>query len=224
MVPDRVLPDADPAPDRRALLKERHRRAIVAAAAALITERDGVRFTVDELAERADVSRRTVFNHFGTLDDVVVAVCNDVLGGLVERFLTSALPAPGASMLDDVAHALGHTDLVAPMAYLTRVLGPPGSDSTPRAAVMLRSLSDLGDRFAAAMATRYPDADPLTTELVCHSLMTGLIVLHRHWFARTGGADDAASRAVWSGLVSHLVAMTRHGVGSAAGQPGPRAT
>ncbi len=210
------MSDVDPAPpDRRALLKERHRRAIVDAAAALIAEHDGVRFTVDELAERADVSRRTVFNHFGTLDDVVVAVCNDVLGGMVERFLDRALPAPGDSMADDVAHALAQTDLVAPMAYLTRVLGPPGADSVPRAAVMLRSLSDLGDRFAAAMSARYPDADPLTTELLCHSLMTGLVVLHRHWFARTGGADDADSREVWADLVGRLVETTRDGVGTA---------
>lgn len=204
---------ADPLPpDRRALLKERHRRAIIDAGAALIEERDGVRFTVDELAERADVSRRTVFNHFGTLDDVVVAVCNDVLGGLVERFLDRALPTPGGSMVDDVAHALAQTDLVTPMAYLTRVLGPPGAQSAPRTAVMLRSLSDLGDRFAAAMTARYRDADPLTTDLLCHSLMTGLIVLHRHWYERTGGTDDAASRELWSGLVGHLVEITRDGV------------
>lgn len=213
-MPERLVPAAGPSPpDRRALLKQRHRRAIVDAAAALIEERDGVRFTVDELAERADVSRRTVFNHFGTLDDVVVAVCNDVLGGLVERFLDRALPTPGSSMVDDVAHALAQTDLVTPMAYLTRVLGPPGADSASRAAVMLRSLSDLGDRFAAAMTARYRDADPLTTDVLCHSLMTGLIVLHRHWYARTGGADDTASRAVWSGLVERLVEITRGGVG-----------
>ena len=29
---------------------------------------------------RADVSRRTVFNHFATIDDVVIAVCSEILG------------------------------------------------------------------------------------------------------------------------------------------------
>ncbi|MEK8226313.1 TetR/AcrR family transcriptional regulator [Oerskovia sp. M15] len=71
--------------DRRAALKARHRRAIVDAAAALIGESGGTDFSVDELAGRADVSRRTVFNHFGSLDEVVTEVCSEVVGAALDR-------------------------------------------------------------------------------------------------------------------------------------------
>jgi len=50
--------------DRRAALKAKHRAAILQAARDLVDERGGRGFSVDELAARADVARRTVFNHF----------------------------------------------------------------------------------------------------------------------------------------------------------------
>ena len=125
---DAVTPDAPSAdvpgpdaaaPDRRAALRARHRRAIVAAAATLMEEKGGARFTVDELAARADVARRTIFNHFASLDDVVVEVCEDVLGSVVETLGASAAE-PGTDRptpLDDVTAALRGTDLVGPVSY-----------------------------------------------------------------------------------------------------------
>lgn len=218
------MPTALPAPpDRRAALKERHHRAIIEAAAALMSRESGVDFTVDELAERADVSRRTVFNHFASVDDIVTAVCSDVLGGIMETFVARATAAPDpaaqaapgstSAMFDEVVHALRTTDLVAPMAYLTRALGPHDEKSQWRAALMLRSFHEVSDRFSAAMVARHPQADQLAVELLVDSLMSGLMVLHRHWYARTGGADDASSRLVWAGLVDQLVDTVRAGYG-----------
>ena len=225
-----------PAPDRRAALKERHRRAIVDAAAALMAEREGVAFTVDDLAARADVSRRTVFNHFASVDDIVLAVCTEVLGGVVDAFVARAATAPTgtsaapadpagstASMFDEVAHAVRTTDLVTPMAYLTRTLGLPDDQSSWRAATLLRSFHELSERFAAAMAARHPDADVLDVDLVVHSLMSGLMALYRHWYALTGAADDDASRAVWAGLVDRLITAARTGYGPDRGAPAPGA-
>lgn len=191
------------------------------AAAALMAER-GVDFTVDELARRADVARRTVFNHFASLDDVVLVVCSRLLSGVVDEFLAAAVttPTPGEAsaegsasisvMFDEVVHALVHTDLVGPMAYLTRVLGDPAA-SPGRAALLLRSVHDLSADFALAMAERHPEADPLDVQLLVNALMSGLMVLHPHWLARTGGADDDVSRAVWDELVQRLVAAVREG-------------
>jgi len=59
-------------------------------------------------------SRRTVFDCFATLDDVATAVCSDLLGGLVDTVT-----------ITEVARALRTTELVGPMAYLTRALGGP---------------------------------------------------------------------------------------------------
>ncbi len=205
-------------PDRRAALKDRHRRAILAAAADLMAERGGVSFTVDELAERADVSRRTVFNHFATVDDVVTTVCSDVLGGVVETFLATAAAAPAgddtpAAMFAEITEALRASDLVAPMASLTRSLG--GTDDSPLAARLLhRAFTQVSGRFSQAMAARHPHADPLDVDLLVNALLGGLIVLHRHWFEVTGGADTAASRQTWAALVDRLVDGVRTGFGA----------
>jgi len=205
-------------PDRRAALKERHRAAILEAAAALMQEARGVAFSVDELAERADVSRRTVFNHFASLDDVVVTVCSEVLGGLVDTFMTAAGTVPSgddslAAMLDDLVHALRATDLVGPMAYLTRVVGGAAPDSPLTARVLQLAFADVTVRLAGAMATRHPDADPLDVDLLVHVFMGGLLVLNRHWSAE-GAEDTPAARRRWSELVDRLVDDVRTGFGA----------
>ena len=209
--------------DRRAALKQRSRQAIVDAAAELLEEHGGLRFTVDQLAERADVSRRTVFNYFATLDDVVTAVCSDLLGGLVDTFVTNALAAPPegdtpAAMFAEVAHALRSTELVGPMAYLTRSLG--GSDrrvdlESPWAAtLLLRSFNEVSRRFADAMAVRHPSAEALEVHLLVNALMSGLIVLYYHWLGATGAADDDESRAVWDAYLERLLIAVGTGYGA----------
>ena len=207
------------APDRRAALKERHRQAIIGAAASLMAEHGALGFTVDDLAARADVSRRTVFNHFAAVDDIVAAVCADVLSGVVDSVVAqvSAAPAAGGStsaVFDEVAHALRTTDLVTPMAYLTRTLGPPDEQSTWRAALMLRSFHEVNERFASAMAARHPHVDVLDVQLLVNSLMSGLMMLYGHWFALTGAVDDGPARRVWAALVDRLVETVRHGYGT----------
>ncbi|WP_265523450.1 TetR/AcrR family transcriptional regulator [Oerskovia flava] len=222
----------EPSPDRRAALRSRYRNAIVTAAAALMDERDGAHFTVDELADRADVSRRTVFNHFASVDDVVTAVCSDRLGAVVDALESATSASVAASTADDdassamfeeVADALRSTDLVAPMSYLTRVLGAEGSaPSAHQAVLLLHSFTLLSERLAAAMLRRHPGADELTVHLLVGGLVSGLIVIHRHWWALTGGGDDPASRRTWDQLLEQLLETSRHGHGSARTTPPTR--
>ena len=76
--------------DRRSALKARHRQAIVDAARRLIDAHEGPRFSVHDLAAEADVSRRTVFNHFDSLDDVILAACTEILDAVVASFREAA--------------------------------------------------------------------------------------------------------------------------------------
>ena len=177
-------------------------------------EADGTTFTVDELARRADVSRRTIFNHFDSLDDVVTTVCGEILGTVYDNLVEHAATSPGATMFDDLTHALTATDLVTPMAYLTRVLGGGSDELTPhRAAMVGRALTEVGERMSGELRRRHPDADVLDVDLLVGMLMSGVLVLHRHWCSATGGADDAHSRDVWTHLVERLLASVRTGHG-----------
>lgn len=210
--------------DRRLALKQRSRQAIVEAAAALLEEHGGLRFTVDQLAERADVSRRTIFNHFATLDDVVTAVCSDVLGGLVDTFVANALAVPAdddtpAVMFAEVATALRTTELVGPMAYLTRTLGGATRrvdlEAPWTAVLLLRSFDEVSRRFADAMAVRHPSAETLEVHLLVNALVSGLIVLYYHWLADTGATDDDASREVWDAYLERMLTVVGTGYGAA---------
>ncbi len=211
--------------DRRARIRERHHRAIIDAAASLLDAKGADGFTVDELAKRAEVSRRTVFNHFASVDDIVIAVCTEVLGDVVETFESRRSASAGtthASVFEELAEALRSTDLVNPIAYLTRVLRTPDDKPSQRqAVVLLRAFTEVSQRLSAEMLRRHPEADELTTRLLVSSLIGGLVVLHNHWLAATGGSADTASRAVWDELIDQLIVRTRDGYSSTASLGAP---
>ena len=78
-------------------LRERKKRAtrdaIAAAARRLFAERGFDAVTVAEIAAAADVSEKTVFNHFATKEDLVFAGGEDRLAQLLAA-IPSARPAP----------------------------------------------------------------------------------------------------------------------------------
>lgn len=197
-------------PDRHALQHARHHRAIIDAAAALIAEREGTGFTVDELAERADVARRTIFNHFASTEDIVTTVCVEVLGGVVDQVAEATRDQPASdeewAALDELRIALRQTDFVAPMAYLIRVLGTEEAGLSARGAVLLgRAFNDISIRVSDVLKERHPHADRLELDLLVASLMSGLIVINRHWVEQTGATDDAASRQRWAELLERMI-------------------
>lgn len=206
--------------DRRVALKARHRQAIVDAAAALIAETGGLRFTIDDLARRADVSRRTVFNHFASVDDIVAEVFGDVIGTLVASYeRESGEPRARheagsdgrAVVFDELARAVRSTDLVAPMAFLTQSLRGQDEHSPAIAAVLVRVLDTARARLAAAVLARHPGADVLDVHLLVNAVVSGVLILHRHWYAATGAVDDPPSRDVWAALVDRLLDRTGDG-------------
>lgn len=210
-------------PDRRQALKDRHRQAIVAAAAALMHERQTTDFTVDELAQRADVSRRTVFNHFGSVRDIVSEVCSGVLSAAVESL--TAVPQAGDNrpgMFEEIAEAFRTADLVAPMAYLTRLLGPgvlPASAQAQAHPIAVRAFTELNERLSASMHSRYPDTDRLGVDLLVGSVTSGMGVLYHHWHCATGAADTPESRQVWAELLDTLLEKVRSGHAAAPSSP-----
>ena len=186
--------------------KARTHRALIDAALALTDERGRQGLTVEAVAERAGVSRRTVFNHFATLDEIVLAACTEMLDVLVDGFVEATAAAPPgepglAAVVDDVVRALHATDLVGPMAYLTHVLGAP-DEQDPRVEVIVEAAFGRCRRhMLGAVADRYPGVDPLDVELVVGSLLSGVHVLHggsapgRWRTPRRDGSGTACSTA-----------------------------
>lgn len=202
-------------PDRRAELKARYRQAILDAADALIRERGRPHFSVDELAERADVSRRTVFNHFLSLDDVIMTTCTQVLSVAVDEFRAATATTPVGDdsrdgLFAEITTALRNMDLPPVVAYLAGVLSAEGADG--------RSRHSVGDVFTRTteqlsieISERTSAIDDFEVAILLSSVMNGIAVVSGHWLADTGGTLDAASRRVWDGLLDRLISTIRTG-------------
>lgn len=65
--------EAPPAADRRTRQRERTRQRILEAALELFCSRGYAGTTMDEIADRADVARRTLFNHFPAKQAILAA-------------------------------------------------------------------------------------------------------------------------------------------------------
>lgn len=194
--------------DRRTELKEQHRAALVAAAEALLEER-GPGFSVDDLARRAEVARRTVFNHFPTLDDVMVEVGVGELERLLAAYDATAGGVPsGTDPLDELEARLLRMDLVPALARLTRRFA---ADSASGRTLLERALALFTPRLMTDARERWPDAPPLESDLFAAQVTSGLVVLQRHWAERTGAVVSPSSRAVWADLVSTLIERMRTG-------------
>ncbi|WP_433041661.1 TetR/AcrR family transcriptional regulator [Dactylosporangium sp. CS-033363] len=202
---------------RREALKARHRAAILAAARSLIDERDGAPFSVDELAERADVARRTVFNHFASLDDVLLTLGTEVISVLVADFLAEVAAAPvgagsRASMFDELARLFRAADLAPAVVSVTKILGGRHDMDDPRKFMLTHTaFRRVAGALAPEVTRRYAGANPLDVELLVHSLMSGITVIAGRWIELTGATLDDASRAVWDELLTRLLDNIRNG-------------
>lgn len=208
--------DMAPENDRRAALKARHRQAIIDAARDLVEERGGPEFGVDEIAARADVARRTVFNHFPTLDDVFIAVCQEVMMGVSESFVAEIAGTPVGSggreaMFEEVAAAARKIDIPSVVTAVTRVLGPPGTARSRRAVLPQVAVARITENVVGHLRRRHPDVDDLESELIIEFLTTGLLVIGRRWNQATGGRAGEAERALWARLVEELIDTMRRG-------------
>lgn len=205
--------------NRHEALKVRHRAAILSAARDLVAERGGPSFSVDELAARADVARRTVFNHFAGLDDVLLSLCEEMLTTLVDEFLATVAGVPvgdgsPAAMFDELAAATRASDL--PTAILN-VLGVLQTDGTARPRAMDLSeaaFARVVERLLVEVGGRNPGVDPLDVELLVTSLMHGIAVIARRWAESAQARPDQDSRAEWSLLLERLLARLRSGYAS----------
>lgn len=202
--------------DRRSALKTRHRAAILRAARELVGERGGPRFSVEELADRADVARRTVFNHFASIDEVLLTLCDEVLDVLIDDFVAVVAATPvgdrtRASMFDEIADTFRSADLPRAITTIVQILGTPATEDSRGQVLGNTAFSRVGDRLVEEVQRRNADTDPLDAELLVSSLMSGIIVISTHWITLTGAVVNDRSRREWQRLLSRLIDAVRSG-------------
>ncbi|MDQ1117610.1 TetR/AcrR family transcriptional regulator of autoinduction and epiphytic fitness [Microbacterium testaceum] len=198
------------------MVKAKRRRAILDTARWMISEAGIAGFDVDALAQRAGVSRRTVFNHFASIDDIVTTSCAEAWSSIIDRFREVMLAQPAgaggpAHAFDNVATALRAADAPGIISYLWKALG--GFDAIdPRPQQIFQgAFSRTTTELSRELAERDGTIDQLDAELIVASLMSGTSAVAYHWIAATNAATSAEARALWAELLERVIDNARRG-------------
>lgn len=150
-----------------------------------------------------------MFNHFASLDDVLLAVCTETLDVVAEQVRLFPGPASAgdggrASMFAALAQALRAADLSAPILRVWRALGGALVDEQRTGAFAQQALALVAEELSAQLAGDYPDADPLDVALLASLLTHGLGVIAGQWVASAvpGRPPDPAD---WDHLLERLL-------------------
>lgn len=194
--PSPLSPADRPQPGLRERKKIKTREAIRAATYALVKEQGYDATTVEQIAERAEVSPSTVFRYFPTKEDIVLTDEYDQL--MAEEL--RARPA-GESWTDSVRHvmrlAIEANDREDPEVARMRAhlaVQVPAVRSR-----MVESMSATGRLLREAVAERHGlDADSLEVRVYAMSFIGGLMEVSMYWAENgfEGELSDLVDRAL----------------------------
>jgi AcrR family transcriptional regulator len=203
MTPAHSSPPADvPQLGLRERKKIKTRTAIRDATYALIEEQGYDATTVEQIAERAEVSPSTVFRYFPTKEDIVLTDEYDPV--MLDELLARPADEP---WMESVRHILHRAlDLSAVDYEITRLRAHLMIQVPAVRARMMESMSVTGRLLSGAIAERTGrDADDLEVRVRTMSLIGGLTEMYQYW-AENGMQDDL------HGLLDRTLHVLEHGL------------
>lgn len=195
-------------PDGRNRRAAETRRKIIAAAKAMITETSTAP-TVVAVAKRADVSVRSVFQHFGDVESLFVTVTDSVRGDLVVPPPTSSDRPMSARITSVVENLAQLFDKIVPLRVAAgQFANHPALIERARA-----SKQELRDATFLAFAPEFSALDEAAREQLADAI--GAAMSLEAWIVlrRRDGLSVEQAAAVWR---LTLTALLAHGFGTAA--------
>lgn len=199
--------------DRHQALKLGNREAIKMAALELARTRGLHEFTVTELAEKANVSRRTFFNHFASIDDAIYSGLRDLVLAHFEELAAQLAFAEVNSLVelfDRVEAVLLSARLDGLLAQIQQIIGQEPKENRAFAGwvpgVLSTVVEDLNDLFAAKL----PSESHLRINLFSLTLLQAIIA----------SAEECAHQQLvmsperWRELLGQALASLRGGFGA----------
>ncbi|CAM5705741.1 TetR/AcrR family transcriptional regulator [Streptomyces coeruleorubidus] len=203
-----VTPAEQPPLGLRERKKIKTRKAIRAATYALIEQQGYDATTIEQIADRAEVSPSTVFRYFPTKEDIVITDEWDPV------ILAELRARPDDESWADVLRHVMRTALDLSLAEepeVTRLRSRLGVEVPAVRARMMESMAATGRLLREALAERSGLApDSLELRVFAMSVMGGLMEVSHYW-AETGHRDDVRE------LVDRALDVLEHGL--ATGKP-----
>ncbi len=142
----------------------------------LLTEKNFRSITVTDIAKAADVNRKTFYNYYECIDDIMKEIIDNILTRLFGNNLENLnwetfLNHP--ELLFKRLNALIEEDF----SFYTILfkLEEPGN--------LLQKVEFLvKDKMTSYFLEKYPDHDPQNTRLLCEYCTAGMISSYRYWF------------------------------------------
>lgn len=177
----------------RARKQKRTRSTILDAAIDLFAEKGFDETTIDEIAERAFVSRRSFFRYFESKSDLMGQPVVNMADALKQAVDACPRHAGKAELFRFVVCALTRESAAEPRT--TKVLEIAAKCPAARQALMA-SMANVQNRIEDAFKGRFKD--PLTAQVLSSLAVSALGLATRHWF-ETGVKDiDSSTRKVFS--------------------------
>ncbi|MEU0025409.1 TetR family transcriptional regulator [Streptomyces sp. NPDC006335] len=203
MTPVHSSPPADtPQLGLRERKKIKTRTAIRDATYALIEEQGYDATTVEQIAERAEVSPSTVFRYFPTKEDIVLTDEYDSV--MLDELRARPVDEPWTESVRHILHRA--LDLSDVDYEITRLRAHLMIQVPAVRARMMESMSVTGRLLSGAIAERTGrDADDLEVRVQTMSLIGGLTEVYQYW-AENGMRDDLHS------LTERALRVLEHGL------------
>ncbi|MEU0600284.1 TetR family transcriptional regulator [Streptomyces sp. NPDC006393] len=199
----RLSPADRPQLGLRERKKIKTREAIRDATYALIREQGYDATTIEQIADRAEVSPSTVFRYFPTKEDIVLTDEYDPL--MLEELRARPADEP---WMDSLRHVIRMSldTMMAEDPEVVRMRAHLGIQVPAVRSRMVESMSETGRMLRGAIAERTGlDPDSLDVRVYAMSLTGGLMEVYMHW-AETGFEGELAD------LVDRALDVLEHGL------------
>lgn len=203
---------------RRELNKARTREAIVEALRALVGQQPIHKVTVDQLAERAGISRRTFFNYYAGIPAVVSEVIGDNTQGLADMITEIDTEQSPFVRLRGIIQTVG---LPRELIEWMGLIHAHGCHDEPAAMTFERIVwADKATWLEDTLSARLPDgADELYVATLASTIMNTVATATRFWALRRDLTEplDETAIADFNHQVDRALALAESGWTSPAG-------
>lgn len=174
--------------DRRVI---KTKKAIRGALMEIVEDKDLNKITMKEIAERADVDRKTVYNYYASAQDILDEIEDEAVAELEELTRDLQYDPENPLVVFEVLTAL----LVSKLEVYTHLMRMELNSR-----LILKMISYLRDKVRETIS-RSKDIKPEKVELVTEYVTAGLFSAYRYWF----NAEEKCSLKEFSEDVAALV-------------------